>query len=82
VPGNPNLLKTGPGIPEVPGLFLLPQGASAMSDEGLIIFDTTLRDGEQSPGASSAARGRRNMTREHSTGFPARRVGVHQEVIP
>src|SRR5277367_4499295 len=34
----------------VPGFFF--RGTPAMTDNRLIVFDTTLRDGEQSPGAS------------------------------
>src|SRR6516225_8468863 len=36
---------------QIPGLFRL-TGDSAMSPDRVVIFDTTLRDGEQSPGAS------------------------------
>src|SRR5881275_924154 len=40
-----------PGTSESRG-FCAFQGTLTMSDDRLIIFDTTLRDGEQSPGAS------------------------------
>src|SRR5437868_3339295 len=40
------------GPKEVPGFFVFYYGVRAMSENRLIIFDTTLRDGEQSPGAS------------------------------
>src|SRR5262249_33449361 len=42
--------NTGPGT-RGPRAFSL-HGSQTMSDDRLIIFDTTLRDGEQSPGAS------------------------------
>src|SRR5438477_3469363 len=40
------------GPENVPGFFVFSHGVCAMSENRLIIFDTTLRDGEQSPGAS------------------------------
>src|ERR1041385_592919 len=44
-----------PGTLEFQGFFVSPRPlirSTIMADDRLVIFDTTLRDGEQSPGAS------------------------------
>src|SRR6478672_6340283 len=45
-------LLLGPRSRKSPGVFCFYHGVCVMSENRLIIFDTTLRDGEQSPGAS------------------------------
>src|ERR1700722_12830204 len=47
------IIETDPGTKRLPGVFCFCGAATRMSEHTqLIIFDTTLRDGEQSPGAS------------------------------
>src|SRR5262249_13759463 len=47
-----SIVEIGPGTCGFQGFFCWINGVLAMTADRLLIFDTTLRDGEQSPGAS------------------------------